>query len=85
MMLRVTSRAGRAAGHHGLTLGIRASVRHPAVYHHAGVRLGHSRPSAAWVERTWWHRLMDDRDLVGAKVLLLAALLVLTALLERVV
>jgi hypothetical protein len=85
MMVRVASRAGRAAGHHGLTLGIRASVRHSAVYHQAGARLGHSRQSAAWAERTWWHRLMDDRDLVGAKVLLLAALLVLTALLERVV
>jgi hypothetical protein len=85
MMLRVASRTGRAAGRHGLTLGIRASVRPPAVYHHAGVRLGHSRLSAARVDRTWWHRLMDDRDLLGAKLLLLAALLVLTALLERVV
>jgi hypothetical protein len=37
------------------------------------------------VERGWWHRLIDDRDLLGAKLLVLAALLGLTALLERVV
>jgi hypothetical protein len=31
-----------------------------------------------------WHRLIDDRDLTGAKLLLLAAVLGVTALLERI-
>jgi hypothetical protein len=36
-------------------------------------------------ERGWWRRVMDDRDLLGVKLLLLAAVLGLTAVLERLV
>jgi hypothetical protein len=81
-MLRVTSR--RADGF-ARRPAARGSLRYAVVYRHAGTRLGRSRLSVARVEGPWWHRFMDDRDLLGAKLLLLAALLVLTALLERVV
>jgi len=79
-MLQITS---RRAGNR-TSAGARGRLRYAAVYH-TGPQFGRSRRSAAWVERTWWHRLTDDHDLIGAKLLLLAALLVLTALLERVV
>ena len=88
MILPVTSR--RAAAHH-ITAGVRTSagargrLRYAAVHREAGTRLGAARLSAGRAERTWWHRVMDDRDLIGAKLLLLTALLALTALLERVV
>jgi hypothetical protein len=35
--------------------------------------------------RAWWQRVADDREFVGAKLLLLAALIVLTAVLEGAV
>lgn len=50
-----------------------------------GLRSGTLRFSAAGVHPSRWHRLADDRDFVGSKLLVLAALLALTALLERVV
>ncbi|MHB8730274.1 MAG: hypothetical protein ACYDAB_00580 [bacterium] len=81
MMQRVASRRSGIRA----SAGAREHLRYAAVYHHTGPRLGRSRRSAAWVERTWWHRLVDDHELIGAKLLLLAALLALTALLERVV
>ena len=66
--------------------GRRRYLRYAAAY--PGTRSG-LRPSrlvaARAVEGTWWHRLMDDRDLTGAKLLLLAAVLGVTALLERIV
>lgn len=68
-----------------VTAGTRGHLRYAAVYHRAGLRAGTPRAPAAWVRHTWWRRLMDDRDLIGAKLLGLAALLALTALLERVV
>ncbi|HEV2439454.1 MAG TPA: hypothetical protein VGX97_05280 [bacterium] len=82
MMLRTTHRrtAGRAYA------GARGHLRYATAYRRAGSLLGTARPSATckgWA--VWWQRLADDRELVGAKLLMLAALLVLTALLERVV
>jgi hypothetical protein len=88
-MRPVTTR--RAAGRRDIIAGIRTFAgargrpRYAAASRRAGGRLGTVRLSAARVERTWWHRLMDDRDLIGAKLLVLAALLAVTALLERVV
>jgi hypothetical protein len=81
MMLRTHRRAlNRPAA------GARGYLRSAAAYRRAGVRTGTSRLLAACgVRRVWWHRLADDRELVGAKLLLLAALLALTAALERVV
>ena len=89
MMLRATDR--RAGS--GASAGARGHLRYAAVYRRSGPRLATPRSflprqtglSAAWVERTWWSRLTDDGDLISAKLLMLAALLALTALLERVV
>jgi hypothetical protein len=85
----------------GASAGARGHLRYAAVYRRPGPRRGTARPfvpaawantpprqtglSTAWVQRTWWSRLADDCDLIGAKLLVLAALLALTALLERVV
>jgi hypothetical protein len=82
MMLRATRpRASRRA-----YAGARGHLKYATAYGHAGARLGTSRPSATHrVQPAWWRRLTDDRKFVGAKLLVLAALLVLTALLERVV
>jgi hypothetical protein len=41
--------------------------------------------NARHAEREWWRRVMDDRDLLGVKLLLLAVVLGLTAVLERLV
>lgn len=81
-MLRTSyRRAGSLA-----SAGARGYLRYAAAYRHAGSRVRTSRLLAACgVRRAWWHRLTDDRELVGAKLLLLAALLALTAALERVV
>jgi len=49
-----------------------------------GLRSGSLRVSAAGARRSFWHRLVDDRDLVGSKLLVLVALLAVTMLLERV-
>jgi hypothetical protein len=66
--------------------GGRGYLRYAAAYRGTGVRLRTGRRFAGRAaQRGWWHRMMDDRDLVGAKLLLLAALLGLTALLERAV
>jgi len=66
--------------------GARGYLRYAAVHRRAGPRAGTSRLLAACGARqAWWQRFTDDRELVGAKLLLLAALLVLTAMLERVV
>jgi hypothetical protein len=65
---------GGVSGHHRATArpGLRGGLR--------PVRAGTGR-----TEAVCWHRIVDDRDLVGAKVTALAVLLALTALLERVV
>lgn len=82
MMLRATH--GRAGVQ--TSAGARGYFRYAAVYRRAGPRTGTSRLLAACgVRHAWWHRVTDDREFVGAKLLLLAALLVLTAVLERVV
>lgn len=49
------------------------------------LRSGIRRVAAAGVREPWWHRLVDDREFVGSKLLVLAALLALTAFLEWVV
>ncbi len=69
----------------GRTAGARGHLRYAAVYHRGGSPLRRSRPSGAWVRVPWWRRVTDDQELVGAKLLVLAALLALTAVLERVV
>jgi|GEM_PF-3595525 len=82
MMLHATHR--RTAGR--TYAGARGHLRYATAYRRAGSLLGTARPSAMCEDRpVWWQRLADDRELVGAKLLALAALLVLTALLERVV
>lgn len=80
MMPRVTRR--RAAGRWRAVLP--APTRHSGAGHHRSARpLRISRAAATRpVPRTWWRRLTDDREFVGAKVLVLAALLALTAVLE---
>jgi hypothetical protein len=66
--------------------GGRGYLRYAAAYRGTGRRRRTAQPlTRRGVERRWWHRVMDDRDLLGTKLLLLAALLGLTALLERVV
>lgn len=66
--------------------GRRGYLQYAAAYPGSRSRLRPSRLAAArTAEGRWWHRLMDDRDLLGAKLLLLAAVLGLTALLERIV
>ena len=82
MMLRTTHpRAGVRA-----SAGARGYLRYAAAYRRARPRAGTSRLLAACgVRRAWWHRFTDDREFVGAKLLLLAVLLALTAVLERVV
>jgi hypothetical protein len=65
--------------------GARGHLRYAAAYHRADRRLGTLRLSAARNQGDWWRRLADDREFVGAKLLVLAALLVITALLERVI
>ena len=67
------------------TAGVRGHLRYAAVYHRGSSPLHRTRPSGAWAQVPWWRRVMDDQDLVGAKLLVLAALLALAALLERVV
>jgi hypothetical protein len=65
--------------------GGRAYLRYAAAYR-TGSHLRAGRLLAGRLQRRgWWERLMDDRDLLSAKLLLLAALLGLTALLERLV
>lgn len=80
MIVRATHR--RAGG--PASAGVRGQLRYAAIYHRPGTRLGTS-PCSAWAARAWWRRVTDDQEFVGAKLLVLAALLVLTALLERVV
>jgi hypothetical protein len=66
--------------------GARAHLRYAAASGRTGPRLAAARLFAGrGVQRAWWGRLTDDRELVGAKLLVLAALQALTALLERVV
>lgn len=66
--------------------GARGHLRYAAAYRLAGPRLGMSRVLAGGgARREWWRRVTDDHEMVGAKLLLLATLLALTALLERVV
>jgi hypothetical protein len=66
--------------------GGRGHFRYAAAYHGVRRRSRASRLSSTHTtELRWWHRMMDDRDMLAVKLLLLAALLGLTALLERVV
>jgi hypothetical protein len=65
--------------------GSRGYLRYAAAYHGTGLRLRSARPLVHAADRGWWHRVMDDRDLLGVKLLVLAVILGLTALLERVV
>jgi hypothetical protein len=61
-------------------------LRYTTAYPGTRARLRPSRLAATRAaDGTWWRRLMDDRDLTGAKLLLLAAVLGVTALLERIV
>lgn len=85
--MRTTTRRGARAPafDSGRTTGARGHLRYAAVYHRGGSSLHRARPSGAWARGSWWHRVTDDQELVGAKLLVLAALLALTALVERVV
>ena len=86
MMLTTTRRRGWApvfVG--GRPAGARGHLRYAAVYHRGGAPVHRARPSGAWARVPWWYRVMDDQELVGTKLVVLAALLALTALLERVV
>ncbi|HLW48124.1 MAG TPA: hypothetical protein VKW09_10210 [bacterium] len=66
-------------------IGGRGRLRSAAAYRGLRSPFQPSRPPAhAAAERTWWDRMLDDRDLLGVKLLLLAAILGLTALLERI-
>ncbi len=50
----------------------------------ARVRVPSIPPWAVEVRKTFWDRVRDDRELIGLKIVLLASLLLLTALLEWV-
>jgi hypothetical protein len=80
MIVRTTRRRTRGPA----PVGARGQLRYAAIYHRPGARPRTSSGSV-WAPRTWWRRVADDQDFVGAKLVVLAALLVLTALLERVV
>lgn len=69
----------------GRTAGPRGHLRYAAVYHRGASQLPRVQPSGAWAQVPWWRRVMDDQELVGVKLLVLAALVALTAVLERVV
>jgi len=69
-----------------LYAGRRGYLQYAAAYPGTRSRLGPSGPAAARsVEGRWWHRLIDDRDLIGVKLLLLAAVVGVTVLLEQTV
>lgn len=86
MILTTTRRRARAPVFvSGRTAGARGHLQYAAVYHRGGTSLHRERSSGAWAKVPWWHHVMDDQELVGAKILVLAALLALTAVLERVV
>ncbi len=85
-MMRLTTRRRTGwpvAG--GRTAGARGHLRYAAGYHRGASPLRAVRSSGTTAGAAWWHRVMDDRELVGVKLLALAALLALTAALERVV
>ena len=81
MMLRVAG-SGRRTWSSGAAHG---RVRYVSAARQGGLRSGIRRVSAAGVRQSWWERLVDDREFVGSKLLVLAALLAFTALLEWVV
>lgn len=84
MLLTTRRRTGWPAAGRRKT-GARGSLRHAATYHRGAPPLRAVRSSGTMAGAAWWHRAMDDQELVGAKLLTLAALLALTAVLERVV
>ena len=66
--------------------GGRGYLRYATAYRRTGTRLrGAGTLAARSANRGWWRRMIDDQDLLGVKLLLLATLLGLTALLERAV
>jgi hypothetical protein len=66
--------------------GGRGELRYTVAYRGTEVGCSSVRTlNARRAEREWWRRVMDDRDLLGVKLLLLAAVLGLTAVLERLV
>lgn len=82
MISRATRR--RAAGRWRAVLPVPG--RHGGVGHHMRLRpLSATRPAIRSMPGPWWRRLTDDQDFIGAKLLVLAALLVLTAVLEGAV
>ncbi|HKX17376.1 MAG TPA: hypothetical protein VJT33_05135 [bacterium] len=85
MMTTTRRRAWAPVFVDGRTARARSHLRYAVVYHRGVSPLHRARPSGAWARVPWWHRMIDDQDLVGAKLLALAALLALTALVERVV
>lgn len=82
MILQGARRRSRLRAHAGGS----GHLRYAAAYAGTRARLRTSPTFGAPAEElNWRRRIMDDRDLLGLKLLLLAALLGLTALLERTV
>ena len=85
MMLATSRRRAGWPAVRSRAAGARGQLAYATVYRRGTSPLRRLRPSGTLTRAPWWSRMMDDQELVGVKLLVLAVLLMLTAALERVV